>query len=293
MEKVIETVKDNKFLIVGATLAITAGIIFKKNSSNKDKPVYGKDVVYVADFRGKNKDLPSYSPFVLKVISILEYCNIEYEIVTTGNLGPNPRGTLPFIRYNDKFIYDSYFILEWISKEFKHVTPKMEQSISSDGGDERDRAIDHITKRFIDEAFSYISAYYRWVVPEYNEKIIPRILAGIENPIFRSFIHMVINSSSIKKYGTHVGNLSLDEVNSVGKSDLDSLSKLLGSKKFIFGDHLSMADISLFSTLAQIYYVPIDTPIRLSLLEKQNLVDYIENVKSLIFSDAKWELLKQ
>ncbi|KAN0022818.1 hypothetical protein ACTFIU_005558 [Dictyostelium citrinum] len=291
MEKIIESVKDNKLIVTGATVAVTAGILYKTFSSKNDKQIYEKDVVYVADFQGKNKDLPSYSPFVLKVISILEYCNIRYEIDTTGKLGPNPRGTLPFIRYNDEFVYDSYFILEWISKQFKHVNEKMYQSIGSHN--QRDQAIDHITKRFIDEGFSYLGTYYRWVVPEYNEKIIPRLLAGIENPIFRSFIHMVANSNAIKKYKSHIGNLNIDEVNLVCQSDLDSLSKLLGSKKFIFGDHLSMADISLFSSLAQVYYVPVDTPIRLMLLEKQNLVNYVENVKSTIFSDARWELLKQ
>ncbi|KAK5577951.1 hypothetical protein RB653_002899 [Dictyostelium firmibasis] len=290
MEKVIETVKDNKLLITGAAIAVTTGILLKTIiSSKKDKKVYEKDVVYVADFQGKNKDLPSYSPFVLKVISILEYCNIRYEVDCTGNLGPNPRGTLPFIRYNDEFVYDSYFILQWISKEFKHVTEKMEQSINN----ERDQAIDNITKRFIDEGLSYLGAYYRWVVPEYNKIIIPRLLAAIENPILNSIIHSVANSGAIKKYKSHLGNLSLDEVNSVSQTDIESLSKLLGSKKFIFGEHLSMADISMFSSLAQVYYVPVDTPIRLFLLEKQNLVKYVENVKSTIFSDAKWELLKQ
>ncbi|KAN0004146.1 hypothetical protein ACTFIZ_010301 [Dictyostelium cf. discoideum] len=296
MEKVIEVIKDNKLLVTGATVAVSAGILYKTISSKNQKPIFENDIVFVADFPGKNKDLPSYSPFVLKVISILEYCNIRYEIITSGNLGPNPRKTLPFIRYNDEFIYDSYFILEWISQKFKHVTPKMQQSIGSGSGSsssEMDQAIDHITKRFIDQGFAYLSAYIRWVVPEYNEKIIPRILAGIENPIIRSLIHMTINPTSIRKYKSQVGNLSLDEVISVFKSDLNSLSNLLGSKTFIFGDHLSMADISLFSTLAQIYYVPIDTPIRSMLFEKQNLLNYIQNVKSLIFSDAKWELLKQ
>ncbi|KAM9981773.1 hypothetical protein ACTFIY_004076 [Dictyostelium cf. discoideum] len=295
MEKVIEVIKDNKLIATGATVAVSAAIIYKTISPKKNKPIFEKDVVYVADFQGKNKDLPSYSPFVLKVISILEYCNIRYEINTTGDLGPNPRKTYPFIRYNDEFVYDSYFILEWISQQFKHVAPKMQQSIGSSGSSssERDQAIDHITKRFIDQAFVYLSAYIRWVVPEYNEKIIPRILAGIENPILRSLIHMAINSSSIQKYKTRVGNFSLDEVVSVFKSDLNSLSNLLGSKTFIFGDHLSMADISLFSALAQIYYVPVDTPIRSILLENQNLLNYIQNVKSLIFSDVKWELLKQ
>ncbi|EAL68951.1 glutathione S-transferase domain-containing protein [Dictyostelium discoideum AX4] len=293
MEKVIEVVKNNK-LLVAATVTVSAGILYKTISLNTNKPIFEKDVVYVADFPGINKDLPSYSPFVLKVISILEYCNIRYEINTTGDLGPNPRKTFPYIRYNDEFVYDSYFILEWISQQFKHVTPKMQQSIGSGGGSgEMDQAIDHITKRFIDQAFTYLSAYIRWVVPEYNEKIIPRLLSSIQNPIFRSFAHKAINQVSIQKYKTQVGNFSLDEVVSVFKSDLNSLSNLLGSKTFIFGDHLSMADISLFSTLAQIYYVPVDTPIRSILFENQNLLNYIQNVRSLIFSDAKWELLKQ
>ncbi|KAM9966032.1 hypothetical protein ACTFIR_006220 [Dictyostelium discoideum] len=293
MEKVIEVIKNDK-LLVAATVTVSVGILYKTISPKINKPIFEKDVVYVADFPGKNKDLPSYSPFVLKVISILEYCNIRYEINTTGDLGPNPRKTFPFIRYNDEFVYDSYFILEWISQQFKHVTPKMQKSIGSGGsGSEMDQAIDHITKRFIDQAFTYLSAYIRWVVPEYNEKIIPRLLSSIQNPIARSLTHMAINQMSIQKYKTQVGNFSLDEVVSVFKSDLNSLSNLLGSKTFIFGDHLSMADISLFSALAQIYYVPVDTPIRSILLENQNLLKYIQNVKSLIFSDAKWELLKQ
>ncbi|KAN0035825.1 hypothetical protein ACTA71_005116 [Dictyostelium dimigraforme] len=293
MEEVIEIVKGNNILISGAVAIVVAIIIFKSISS-KNKKVYEKNVIYIADFPGKNKELPTYSPFVLKVISILEYCNIRYEIDQTGNLGPNPRGTLPFIRYNDKFIYDSYFIIQWISKEFKNVNQKMEQSISIDGGDERDQAIDHITKRFIDEAFQYIAAYYRWAVPEFNEKIIGKALQGFENPIYRSIVHFVMNFTLIKKYKSRTGNLNLDEILSLSQSDLDSLSKLLGSKKFIFGDYLSMADISMFACLAQIYYIQVaDTQIRSMFLEKQNLVKYVENVKSTIFSDEKWKLLKQ
>ncbi|KAN0022821.1 hypothetical protein ACTFIU_005561 [Dictyostelium citrinum] len=294
MKKLIEIVKRNK-IIVFSTISIftIAGLILKSISTNIKK-IYEKDVVYVADFQGKNKELPTYSPFVLKVISILEYCNIRYEIDTTGKLGPNPRGTFPFIRYNDEFVYDSYFILEWISKQFKYVNEIMHQSIGCGGNIERDQAIDHITKRFIDEGFQYIVAYYRWVIPEYNEKIIGKALEGFENPIYRSIVHFVMNFNLIKKYKSHTGNLNFEEVLSLTQSDLDSLSKLLGSKKFIFGDHLSMADISMFACLAQIYYVEVaDTQARSMLLKKQNLVEYVQNVKSTIFSDARWELLKQ
>ncbi|KAN0036698.1 hypothetical protein ACTFIV_002005 [Dictyostelium citrinum] len=192
MKKLIEIVKRNKIIVCSTISIFTIA-----------------DVVYVADFQGKNKDLPSYSPFVLKVISILEYCKFRYEIDTTGKLGPNPRGTLPFIRYNDLFMI--------------HVNEKMHQSIG--GNIERDQAIDHI-------------------IPEYNEKIIGKALKG--------------------------------------------------SKKFIFSDHLSMANISMFACLAQIYNVEVaDTQARSILLKKQNLVQYVQNVKSTIFSDTRWELLKQ
>ncbi|EGC28358.1 hypothetical protein DICPUDRAFT_51896 [Dictyostelium purpureum] len=282
MEQVMEFIIKNKYTL---GIALGGSLLLGSYLTPKNQIKYERDVVYVADFPSTNTDLPSYSPFVLKVIVFLEYNSIPYHVDKSGKLGPNPRGKNPFIRYNDEFVYDSHFIIEWLKTKFNIVT-NMEIL------DNVEEAKSYLVKRFVDEAFTKLVAYNRWVDPVSSKEILPRMFSGIENKLIRNIVMYFVQRGSRKSYTAQgVGLYTKDEINSFVKSDILALATLLGEKKFFYGDNLTVSDISIFSALAQILFVPVETPLREILLQNQNLVDYIENVKTLVFSDAKWTSL--
>ena len=68
------------------------------------------------------------------------------------------------------------------------------------------------------------------------------------------------------------------------------LSQFLGSKRFFFGDQMTLLDIIVFGFTTQVYYMSPDaSKIKQNYETLQNMVDHCKTVKEVVYPD--WEAL--
>ena len=91
----------------------------------------------------------------------------------------------------------------------------------------------------------------------------------------------------MKLFHTGVSRHSEADVIRLSQEDLLSISKFLGTKHYITGFKATKVDAALFGVLAQIVYLPFETPQKKYIFQKcPNLRDYCDRIKSL-FSHSK------
>eukprot|EP01132_Coremiostelium_polycephalum_P003137 gene3137-3921_t len=275
-------IANNQLAAIGLT-ALLGGTLYyflKKDKTFKLPEIrdYDASKVYVFVFAKSNLGLPSPSPYILKVITFLEYHNIPYKLIPTSNMGP--RHKLPYAVIDGKVVSDSQIIIQTLQKKF---------NIVDDVSDPLELAEMNIIRRFMDDCFMYNNVgYARWVDPAYNMPMIRLMF-----PRLPAFIQTRIQKHQNKIfYIQGTGRYTPDEIYEMSYSDISSLSTRLGDKRFFFGtEKLTVGDITVFAHLAQLYFIEMDTQPRLFLLKHQNLVKFIQDVKTIVFgeSNTKWD----
>lgn len=88
--------------------------------------------------------------------------------------------------------------------------------------------------------------------------------------------------------GAGIGRHSREEIYSIANADLEAFSRLLGDKKFFFGDEPHIADIIVWSVLCESYFMPFDNMIHNYISTRFiNLEAFIKRMKEHFWPD--WE----
>lgn len=97
-------------------LSLTVGLLklyFRCKKAQRVK-AYPKDVVILHQFP-RSQNVPSMSPFCLKVETWLRMASVKYEN-EFGYLGRSPKGQVPWITLNGVEVSDSQFSIEYLTQ---------------------------------------------------------------------------------------------------------------------------------------------------------------------------------
>eukprot|EP01132_Coremiostelium_polycephalum_P004167 gene4167-5216_t len=265
--------------------SIAAGLVVVKFLYSALKPKktrsYDPNIVYVFNFPHSKLAAPSASPYVLKVISFLEYHKIQYKVIYTNDMGPRSKHPRAYI--DGELVCDSHFIIKTLQKKF---------NITDEIRDPKVVAGMAMTRRFMDDAYAPVNIVHpRWVDPSSCKGFLDQVFS--ELPFFLTPLRSYIQKQVTKQlYQQGTGRYSLDELREIQFTDLSSLSTLLGENRFFFGTNkLTYADITIFAHLAQNGLVGLDNVPNSYFSKHSNLVRFTNEVKQLIFSDDRWNEL--
>ncbi len=217
-------------------------------------------------------DLPSISPFCLKIDCYLRMASIQHESVIDAAPFGAPKGKLPYIEHNGNRIGDSSQIIEYLTRELdldfdRHLTS-------------RERAIARSIQRLIEENLYWVLVYARWV-EEGNWRIFRPIVLGGISPLLRPVIALLARRGVRKQLSGHgMGAHSRDEIYAIGAGDLKAISEFLGDRDFLMGENPSSIDATAYGFLANIAYVPLESPLKAALISHPNLMAYIERLRT-------------
>jgi glutathione S-transferase len=76
------------------------------------------------------------------------------------------------------------------------------------------------------------------------------------------------------------------EILEMGKADVSAVSTLLGDKPFLFGEHPTSFDATVYAFIVSILVFPVDSPFRRYTQEQQNLVRYCERFQQRFFAQG-------
>lgn len=222
---------------------------------------------------------------------------IPYDVVYTSKFGPKKQ--IPYVHLVDegvdiKVIPDSNVILERLSTIFDLPT----EDISPENS-----AISHAITRMLDEHTAQIGFYYRYVIKsaDFMEKLdignrffhtdtsqMGRLIA----PVFSKGMQ---KGFGMKMKGRGLSNHSDEELWRFSNDDIMALSKLLGSKKYLFGnDQPTRADCTMFAHLSQFLFMPLDFPQK-AFIEREcpNLVEFVNRFRTEFWADWDDKCLRQ
>jgi len=222
------------------------------------------------------KEIPSTSPFCLKVETFLRINGIPYENVWGYKMGK--KGKLPWIEYNGERIVDSKFI-------FKYVKDKFEVNMDSELTEEQ-VAVGRAVSSMLEEN-TYWALIYNRYVDNFNEykKFMAQGQGGIGFNVSQKMFQRKMRSN-LEGHG--MGRHIKTEVYEIAQDDLCALSKILGEKEFLLGDKISSFDCAAFGLCANILYSGMDNPMKTCIQENfQNVNNWCDKIKETYWAD--WE----
>ncbi len=211
------------------------------------------------------------SPFTLKLETWLKLSQIEYRVVESRDPRKAPKGKLPFIEEPDgSRIGDSTLIIDHL-KRTRQIDP--DHTLN-----ERQRAEAICLQRLLEDHFYFIQSYSRWIDPAGWAIIQPAFFKSLPIGI-RSVAAGLIRRRvrrALHKQG--LGRHSQGELYALGQADLRAVSVVLGNRSYFFGDGPTTIDAIAYGFLANLYFVPIETKLKETAMDYDNLRLYCERL---------------
>lgn len=224
--------------------------------------------------------IPNLSQFCVKLETYLRINKFPYEIVVTLPL-KGPRGKLPYIEDKGHKLSDSRVIVNYLKATYGDPDKAL-LSIE-------EQAIAKSFQRLLEEHLYWIGMVTRWSYTEENWQTNKQAIFGGLPPVARDLAAALYRkkiNAQIKGHG--LGRLTHEEIFELGKEDIDSLADFLGSKAYFMGKQATSLDASAYGILVNTLGCPIESPLKVHALGKQNLLDYCRRMQAEFFPELPW-----
>jgi len=224
---------------------------------------------------GKAYNVPSASPFVMKLQTYLRMAKIPHKIDSKNNFGP--KGKIPWVSLNGRHLGDSELIISHLNEHFSVNLNKGPYSKSQ-------LATATCARVALEEHFLWGLAMERfWYNPSQFRKI-------TGNSGFREWVVMTFGQRLVQRRteGQGLGLHSQSEVEKLCSKDLRAVSDIMGSNRFLLGSEPCQDDAAVFGMLSVALWGLPNSPYEALVKDElTNLKDYCMRLKELYYPD--WE----
>ena len=219
-------------------------------------------------------NLPSLSPFCIKVEFFLKMAKLPYQVKVERNPARGPKGKMPFIVEDSKTLADSSFIIDHLIKthSLDHLEVKHGKS----------QMIAY--KALIEESLYFILLYSRWVDKKGFNKVLEEFVPLFPPFVGKPFLTYIKRNLTVQSMAQGLGRHSLEEVYAIGKSQIEALAEFLGKKEYFFENKLTSFDATSYAFLSTILKQPIESPLKLAVLDQKNLCEYVSKLDAIMES---------
>ena len=220
--------------------------------------------------------LPNASPFCMKVETYLRMAGLAYECPRGASLTKAPKGKMPYIEDGSKRVADSSFIVDYLKQTYGD---KLDAHLS-----ERERAIALSVQRLIEEHLYWAAVYSRWV-DDAGFKVSSQIFFSHMPPLLKQVVPLLARRGMKQQlYGHGMGRHSPEEIYALGCRDIEALSEFLEDKAYFMGAEASSLDAIAYAFVANLLWVPIDSPLRAHAQKFLNLETYCQRMKARYYA---------
>ncbi|MBM3357504.1 MAG: glutathione S-transferase family protein [Betaproteobacteria bacterium] len=215
--------------------------------------------------------LPNASPFCMKVETYLRMTGLPYECPRGASHFKAPKGKLPYIEDDGKVVADSSFIIEHLKRT------RGDPLDAQLGALERAHAI--AFQRLLEEDLYWAAAYSRWI--DEAGWVVAREAFFGRLPLPLRFVLPPLARRGIRSqlHGQGMGRHSRDEIYAIGCRDLTALADFLGGKPFFLGERPASLDASAYAFLANLLWVPVESPLKAHAKTRPNLEAYCRRMR--------------
>jgi glutathione S-transferase len=216
------------------------------------------------------------NPFGLKVFAFLKLVGLPFRHEHIFDAKAALRGQLPYIDDDGQHVGDSDTIIA-------HLTGKYGLTIDSTLTDAQ-RATDLMVRRTLDDLY-WMMSYSRWKDPQFWPLFRDAMLAA--HPSLTLALMETAQIYNFERYRYQgIGRYEPHDVYKRGIGDLAAVASLIGEIGFAFGPRPTSVDAAIYGFVANIYFYPIDTPLRQFVASHPNLVRHCNAIHEMVGSKA-------
>lgn len=220
--------------------------------------------------------LPNASPFCMKMETWLRMAGLPYECPRGADLRKAPKGKMPYIDDDGKTISDSSLIIDYLTQKYKvtldaHLTPR-----------QRGEAL--ALQRLFEEHLYWVAVYARWV-EDTGFAVTSKVFFERFPMVLRQLVPVLARRAMKQQMQGHgMGRHSRDEIYALGCRDVAAIADVLGEREFLLGDQPGTIDATGYAFLANLLWVPVDSPVAAEAKKHANLEAYCQRMKARYYA---------
>ncbi len=213
----------------------------------------------------------------LKVFAFLKLTGVPFVHQHIFDASAAPREQLPYIIDDGEAIGDSDTIIAHLINKY---------GLAIDGGlTATQRDTGHLITRMLDDLY-WVMSYSRWK----DAQFWPAFRDGLlrEHPsLTEEGLRKAQEFNSQRYYYQGIGRFAPPAAYARGLADLRVLANLVPANGYLHGAKPTSIDASIYGFIANIYFYPIDTPLKQFVASRANLVRHCTAIHAAVGSAAQ------
>lgn len=222
--------------------------------------------------------LPNASPFCMKLETWLRMAGLPYECPRGADLRKSPKGKMPYIDDDGTVMADSSLIIDYLTQKYHvtldaHLTPRACGEWLA-------------LQRLFEEHLYWAAVYSRWV-EDAGFAVTSKVFFARFGPLMRLIVPVMARRAMRQEMQGHgMGRHSRDEIYALGCRDVIAIAQVLGERDYLMGDQPSTIDATGYAFLANLLWIPVDSPLREEARKHANLEAYCQRMKARYFKSV-------
>ena len=212
------------------------------------------------------------SPFCMKVEVFLRLAGLEYRCVDALPVRM-PKAKLPVLRDGDRTICDSEAIVAHLQAAHGARMP------AAMAAPETARHL--LVRRVFEEHLYFAAVRYRWVEAA-GARHTAGFFASLPAPVRGLVFGFVRRKMARDLQGQGIGRHDLETTAAKAAADLDAIAATLGDAPYFGGAEPAAIDACAYAFLANLAYVPVETPMKAQVLASAGLSGYCERMRARV-----------
>jgi glutathione S-transferase len=208
----------------------------------------------------------------LKVYAFLKLTGVPFTHQHVFDASKAPRGQLPYIDDDGEIIGDSDTILA-------HLVRKYRLTIDA-GLTAAQRDTNLMVDRMLDDLY-WVMSYSRWKDERYWPAFRDTLMR--EHPDFTAESLLKAKEYNAQRYYfAGIGRYQPDAAMARGLADLGVLANLIPANGYVHGAKPTSIDAAIYGFIANIYFYPIDTPLKQFVVAHGNMVRHCRAIHDAV-----------
>ena len=223
-------------------------------------------------------NLPSPSPFCVKLELLLKMASIPYANRYDADVRKAPKAKLPYIIIDGKqTIADSELILRHLKDAGQF---RLDDRLTAA---QKGQCV--AVTRLVEDHLYWLLVDDRWLNDDVWPILKDNFFAGLP-PVVKSIVPAIVRKQIRKTLYAHgLGRHSPDEREHFAERDIEALDALLGDKPYMTGETICSVDATVYGILGSIYYPAFDSRLKRIALGHPNLAAYCDRITRQFFPD--------
>lgn len=208
----------------------------------------------------------------LKVFAYLRLTGLPFEHRHVFDAASAPRAQLPYISDGEETVGDSDAIIAYVARRY---------GVGLDSGlSLAQQQLGLMLRRTLDDLY-WVMSYSRWKDDAYWPAFCAALLEQHPSLTMEN-LEKARGFNANRYYFQGIGRFEPRDAYRRGIEDLEAIASLVPERGFLFGEVPTSADAAVYGFIANIYFYPIDTPLRQFVLNHPRLSRHCRDIHALV-----------